>query len=198
MPPRHTPDEEPAGKRGAAKGRAAGEEPAGKRGAAKGRAAGAGEAAEALVAVAPLVSRWMERLLARHEPALTVAQYLALRAIAREEISAAELARRTGVSGPAVSQLLAALGGAGLVERRAVAGDRRRQTLALTADGERVLGSADGVLREEIAGLLSPLPKPEADALARQLARVEAELSGAPPPRRPHPPPPPRHRGPKG
>ena len=171
MPPHHTPDHGPH----------------------EGRA---GEAAGALVAVAPLVSRWMERLLARHEPALTVAQYLALRAIACEEISAGELARRTGVSGPAVSQLLAALGDAGLVERRPVAADRRRQALALTAEGERVLASAEGGLRDEIGGLLAPLPKPEADALARQLARVEAELSGAPPPRRPHPPPPPHGRGP--
>jgi hypothetical protein len=46
---------------------------------------------------------------ARHDPPLTVAQYLAPREIARERVSASELARRTGVSGPAVSQLVAAL-----------------------------------------------------------------------------------------
>src|SRR3954465_1839638 len=76
-------------------------------------------AAEALAAVAPLATRWIERLLARHDPALTVPQYLALRAIAREGVAGSELARRTGVSGPAVSQLLSALASAGLVERRA-------------------------------------------------------------------------------
>jgi DNA-binding MarR family transcriptional regulator len=149
---------------------------------------GAAGAAEALVAVAPLVSRWIERLLARHDPPLTVAQYLALRAVAREELSAADLARRTGVSGPAVSQLLAALGGAGLVERRAVAGDRRRQHLALSPAGEAAFRSAEALLRERIAALLEPLPPHEAEALARQLERVAAELSGAPPPRRPPPP----------
>jgi DNA-binding MarR family transcriptional regulator len=153
------------------------------------------DAAEALVAVAPLVSRWIERLLTRHDPPLTVAQYLALRAIAREGVSGSELARRTGVSGPAVSQLLAALEDAGLIERHAVAGDRRRQALALSARGERAFLSAEALLRDQLAALLAPLPTPEADALAR-LPRVEAELSGAPPPRRPVPPPS-RHERPR-
>jgi DNA-binding MarR family transcriptional regulator len=174
------------------------------------------EAAEALIAVAPLVNRWIERLLARHDPPLTVAQYLALRAIAREGgggpdgpgrgradpgdagISGSELAHRTGVSGPAVSQLLAALGGAGLIERRPLAADRRRQVLALSAAGSVAFESAESLLRDRLAALLAPLPPPEADALARLLPRVEAELSGAPPPRRPGPPPPPPRRRPPG
>src|SRR5437660_1170591 len=157
------------------------------------------EAAEALVAVAPLVSRWIERLLARHQPPLTVAQFLALRAIAFERVSGSELARRTGVSGPAVSQLLTGLAEAGLLERGELADDRRRQTLRLSAEGERVLGSAQTLLRERLSSLLGELPRPETDALARALPRVEATLSGAPPPRRPPPPrpppgPPPRPR----
>jgi DNA-binding MarR family transcriptional regulator len=154
------------------------------------------DAAEALVAVAPLVSRWIERLLARHDPPLTVAQYLALRAITRERVTGTELARRAGVSGPAVSQLLAGLDDTGLLERQPVAGDRRRQALTLSAAGERAFRSAEALLREQLAELLAPLPPPEADALARLLPRVEAELSGAPPPRRPPPPPPPHHERP--
>jgi DNA-binding MarR family transcriptional regulator len=137
------------------------------------------------------VSRWIERLLARHEPPLTVAQYLALRAIRREGVSGAELARRTGVSGPAVSQLLAALSDAELVERRADPADRRRQALALSAAGERAFRSAEAMLRGELGTLLAPLPPPEIDALARLLPSVEAELAGTPPPRRAPPPPPP-------
>ena len=54
------------------------------------------EAAKALVAVAPLTSRWIERLLAGHEPALTTPQYLAMRSIDREPVSVNELARRAG------------------------------------------------------------------------------------------------------
>ena len=154
-------------------------------------------AADALVAVAPLVSRWIERLLAAHEPPLTVAQFLALRAIASEDVSGSELAVRTGVSGPAVSQLLAGLAEAGLIERSELAEDRRRHALELTKRGRGSLTSARALLREQLSTLLAELPHPEADALARALPQVEATLSGAPPPRRaprPHRPHPPRHR----
>jgi DNA-binding MarR family transcriptional regulator len=155
------------------------------------------EAAEALVAVAPLVSRWIERLLAGHDPPLTTAQYLALRAIGAGAESGSELARRAGVSGPAVSQLLSGLAGAGLLERRELEEDRRRQSLALSASGKRALVSAQTMLRGRVSSLLAELPRPEADALARALPKVEATLSGEPPPRRPRPPvgPPPKpHR----
>lgn len=151
------------------------------------------DAAEALVAVAPLASRWIERLLSAHTPPLTVAQFLALRAIASEGVSGSELARRTGVSGAAVSQLLASLADAGLIQRSELAEDRRRRTVALSPRGRRALASAQRLLRSRLASLLAELPPPEAAALARALPRVEAELSGAPPPRRPPPPRPPPH-----
>jgi DNA-binding MarR family transcriptional regulator len=152
------------------------------------------DAADALLAVAPLVTRWVERLLAAHEPPLTLTQYLALRAIARERVGGSELARRSGVSGPAVSQLVAGLTDAGLVDRRPAAEDRRRQELALTSAGERAFRSAEALVRRRLGSLIADVPPPEADALARVLPRVEAALSGKPPPRRPpppHPPPPP-------
>lgn len=155
------------------------------------------DAADALIAVAPLASRWIERLLASHQPPLTVAQYLALRAIAAEQISGSQLAQRTGVSGPAVSQLLANLADSGLLERRELPRDRRRVALSLSARGRRALDSAQALLRDRLAGLLADLPRPEVDALARALPRVEATLAGAPPPPRPrHPPkhPHPPHR----
>jgi MarR family transcriptional regulator, lower aerobic nicotinate degradation pathway regulator len=154
-------------------------------------------AAEALVAVAPLATRWIERLLAGHNPPLTIPQYLALRAIAHEGVSGSELARRAGVSGPAVSQLLAGLADAGLLERRTTADDRRRHALTLTPSGARTFHSAEKHLRERLATLLVDLPRPEVDALSRLLPRVEAALSGTAPPRRPPPPPPPRHPRPK-
>ena len=148
------------------------------------------------MAVAPLVSRWIERLLAGHRPPLTVAQYLALRAIAAEGVSSTELAQRTGVSGPAVSQLLASLVDQGLLERRELMEDRRRVAHSLSARGRRALGSAQELLRERLSALLADLPRPESDALARALPRVEAALSGAPPPPRPrHPPRRPRPHG---
>ena len=146
-------------------------------------------AARALIAVAPLAARWIERLLAAHDPPLTTAQYLALRAVASGQGSVSELARHAGVSGPATSQLLAGLADAGLVDRRPAADDRRRQELALSSAGARVLRSADTLLTERLGGLLDELPRPETDALARVLPTVEAALAGTAPPRRPPPPP---------
>src|SRR5215469_10771919 len=120
-------------------------------------------AAGALVAVAPLVTTWMARLLTAQSPSLTVPQYLALRAIAREAVSAGELSRRAGVSEAAVSQLLAGLVAAGLVERTPLASDRRRQELALSIAGATALEAAEALLRDRFGALLGELPHPEAD-----------------------------------
>jgi DNA-binding MarR family transcriptional regulator len=152
-------------------------------------------ATDALVSIAPVATRWIERLLARHEPPLTLAQYLALRAIALDGASSSEIARRTGVSGRAVSQLGAALSDAGLIERSIVVGDRRRHALALSPAGRRTFDSAQRLLRAGLSPLLAALPPPEAEALSRLLPVVEAALSSQPPPRRvPRPPPPPHPR----
>ncbi len=104
--------------------------------------------ADTLAAVAPLVTRFMERVLADHDPPLTLGQYLGLRAIAAGTESAAELARAAGVSEAAVSQLMAAFERAGTVERTAAGDDRRRRRPALTAEGERVLRSAQTLVRQ--------------------------------------------------
>jgi DNA-binding MarR family transcriptional regulator len=150
-------------------------------------------AVDALVSAAPLATRWMERLLASGAPPLTVAQYLALRAIALERITATELARRAGVSGAAVSQLVSGLEAAGYLERSREPDDRRRHALELTAEGRRALDSAAAVLRERLGAVLGELPRPEVDALARLLESLAATLGGTVPPRRPPPPPrPPR------
>jgi DNA-binding MarR family transcriptional regulator len=146
--------------------------------------------AETLVAVASLTTRWVERLLAGNDPPLTPAQFLALRAIAAEPLAAAELARRTGVSGAAVSQLVAALEREGWVERSPEAADRRRHVLALTPTGLETLQSATRLVYGRLGELLSELPRHDAQELTRLLTRVEHVLGGSPPPRRPPPPPP--------
>jgi DNA-binding MarR family transcriptional regulator len=153
------------------------------------------QAADALSRVAPLVSRWVERLLAGHDPPLTLAQYLALHAVAQGELVGSELARRTAVSPAAVSQLLASLEDAGLLQRARSPDDRRRHDLTLSLVGQAALRSAQTLLRTQLGTLLADLPPPETDALARLLATVEGLLTGtAPPPRPPrgrlpHPPP---------
>jgi DNA-binding MarR family transcriptional regulator len=159
---------------------------------------GSRQAAEALVRTAPLVSRWIERLLAAHDPPFTVAQYLTLQAVDQGEVVGAELARRAAVSPAAVSQLLATLEENGLLSRGRLEDDRRRQPLTLTEQGRWALRSAQTALRERLAGLLADMPPNEADALARLLELLQASLSGTPPPPRPHrPPPPPPGHGPK-
>jgi DNA-binding MarR family transcriptional regulator len=142
------------------------------------------EAGAALAAAAPLASRWVERVLGSHEPPLTVAQYLALRAIAAGPVWGSVLAERAGVSPAAVSQLVSTLEADGLVERRATGSDRRARDLGLTSRGRSTLRSATALVGERLAELLIDLPRPEADALTRLLERVEAALSGTAPPRR--------------
>ena len=155
------------------------------------------QAAEALVRTAPLVSRWIERLLAMHDPRLTVAQYLVLEAVGEGEVVGAELARHAAVSPAAVSQLVATLEADGLLTRARLEDDRRRQPLLLTEQGEWALRSAQTTLRERLSGLLADMPLHEADALARLLEFLQGSLTGTPPPPRPHRPPPahgPEHR----
>jgi DNA-binding MarR family transcriptional regulator len=156
-----------------------------------------GRAADELVRVVPLVGRWIERLLAAHQPPLTVPQLLALEAASTGTARGAELARSAAVSPAAVSQLLSGLEDAGLLERARADDDRRRQILVLTAAGSEALRSARLALRDGIGAVLGGLPPPEADALARALERLAAELGGTPPPRRPPRPHPP-HRRPPG
>lgn len=148
----------------------------------------ASNAVEPLIGVAALISRWIERVLAFHEPQLTLGQFLALRAIAAEPLTAAELARRTAVSSAAVSQLVAALDHAGWIERSHAPEDRRRQTLALTTAGADAYRSASRSVHIRLGELLAALPHPEADRLGGSLERLEQALSGTPPPRRPPPP----------
>jgi DNA-binding MarR family transcriptional regulator len=146
-------------------------------------------AAAALVGVAPLASRWIERILGGLEPPLTLSQYLALRAIARDDVSAVELARRTGVTEASVSQLLAGLGDHELVERTPSAHDRRRLRLALTVRGATVLQHAESLLARRMSPLLAELAPPDREALAVVLPRLEAVIGGTAPPRRAAPPP---------
>jgi len=144
--------------------------------------------AEALVGVAPLAARWIERLLASGEPPLTPAQYLALRAIAAEPLAAAELARRAGVSGAAVSQLVAALESAGWVEREPEPADRRRHLLRLTPAGVQAFEAATRRVHGGLGDVLADLPPHEGKALTDLLVTLEHVLAGSPPPRRRPPP----------
>jgi DNA-binding MarR family transcriptional regulator len=126
------------------------------------------------------VTRWLERALAP----LTLSQFLVLRALAREPLEAGELARRAGVSAPAMSQLVASLEAERLVERVARA-DRRRWEIKPTSRGLELLEQASTTARVSLTPILGELPKPEQEQLGRALQRIEAVLAGTPPPSRP-------------
>jgi DNA-binding MarR family transcriptional regulator len=151
------------------------------------------QAPSVLARVAPLVSRWVERVLAEHDPPLTLAQYLAMEGLDSGQASATELAGSAGVSRSAVSQLLVSLEDIGLIERTHGGPDRRTQPLHLSPEGHGILRSSRRLLRARLDPLVAELPPHRADDLARSLRDVEKLMMGKAPPRRrqrPHPPPP--------
>ena len=149
-------------------------------------------AADVLATIAPLVTRFTERVLAEHDPPLTPAQLLALRAVAGGAGSAHELARRAAVSEAAVSQLVIGLEERGLIARDRVPGDRRRLTMRLTPAGIWALESADRRLADMLADMVAAVPPAEAATLGRLLAGIEPAFADRPPPPRP-----PRSRPPR-
>jgi long-chain acyl-CoA synthetase len=88
---------------------------------------------------------------------LSQPQYRVLVILAQGSAAASALAAKLAVSPPSVTALVDGLVARGFVERRPVAGDRRRVSHVLTEDGRRVLAEADAVVNrrlEEIAGYL--------------------------------------------
>jgi len=81
----------------------------------------------------------------------------------REGISQSELAERLYVTKGNVSGLVDRLVQAGLVERRAIAGDRRSYAMHLTAEGRRLAEAGMTAQRDFVASTLGKLP---ADDLA--------------------------------
>jgi DNA-binding MarR family transcriptional regulator len=96
----------------------------------------------------------------------------------REGISQSELAERLYVTKGNVSGLVDRLVQAGLVERRAIAGDRRSYAMHLTPEGRRLAQAGIAVQHEFIAstlGKLEPVDLAELDRLVlvwRNFARA--------------------------
>jgi DNA-binding MarR family transcriptional regulator len=104
---------------------------------------------------------------------LSPARLTALSVIASEpDINQATLAQRLNVAGPSVMKLIDALEGSGFIRRMAVADDRRRYSLVLTAPGRAVLQT----LRERHAAyeerLASALSAAEREQLMSLLQRL--------------------------
>jgi DNA-binding MarR family transcriptional regulator len=92
-----------------------------------------------------------------------------------------ELAARERISVPAISKFVARLEAAGLVERQAVGGDRRRVGLHVTSAGHRVLRSVRSKRTAWLAERLRGLDPDQLDALDAAIepltGLLEAEAS---------------------
>ena len=139
------------------------------------------DAAEALIAVAPLASRWIDRLLAGHEPAITLSQYLVMRAIDRERADRARSSRAAPRSPapPSHSCWPASPRSAGC-DREPDPADRRHHTLSLSPAGAPRYASAQSCCTARVGELLAGLPAPggrRAQPAARTLSRRRSPAS---------------------
>ena len=84
------------------------------------------------------------------------------------------LATREGVTQPAMTQLIARLEDAGLVDRAADPADGRVVQVRITADGRAMLAGRRAVRAEQVTGLLNRLSPDEREALAAALPAMDA------------------------
>ena len=111
---------------------------------------------------------------------LTALQYTALTVLERhDDMSSAQLARRSFVTAQSMADMITALEGRALIERHRDRADRRRLVVSLTAEGRALLEA----FRAEVAALeqtmLAGLSGPEVAALRAALVACHANLSGA-------------------
>ena len=85
-----------------------------------------------------------------------------------------------GVTQPAMTQLIARMKEAGLVERAADPDDGRVAQIRITADGRALLARRHAARAERLAGLLAQLSLDEQAALAAALPAIEALVSARP------------------
>lgn len=106
------------------------------------------------------------------------AQLFALQQIARHpRASVNDIAALTFTHQSSVSVVVQRLVRRGLVERIAASDDRRRHSLAVTAQGRRVLRRAATAVPERLIAALSSLPAAEGRAFADALTRIAEAVS---------------------
>ena len=106
------------------------------------------------------------------------AQLFALQQIARYPRSSInDIAARTFTHQSSVSVVVQRLVRRGLVEKIAASDDRRRQLLAVTPRGRRVLQRAATAVPERLIAALSALPEMESRAFAGALTRIAEAVS---------------------
>ena len=96
---------------------------------------------------------------------LTNARMMALAAVAADECSMSDLARRLAVPAPLATRAADELVARGLVERFGDPGDRRRVVLRLTAQGRSALETVHGEAEQLVSAVLLRMTEAEAEAL---------------------------------
>ena len=118
---------------------------------------------------------------------LTTAQLFALQQIAdHPHASINDLAALTFTHQSSVSVVVQRLVRRRLVVKSTASDDRRRQSLALTSEGRRVLRRAPVAVQERLIAAIAALPAADRRALARSLGDVARSV--APAVEAPHPP----------
>lgn len=109
---------------------------------------------------------------------LTALQYTALTVLERHpDMSVAQLARNSFVTGQSMADMIATLEERGLIERRRDQADRRRLAIALLPAGRELLNRyRDQVVTLE-ARMLHGITKPQITAMRRNLTTCHANLT---------------------
>ena len=141
--------------------------------------AGAQDVARVLVMLQPRLGRVLRQHLRAPGPALSMPQFVALRALNHGPKSAGKLAQVFGVSRPAITRLVDGLVKKGLVERRADEADRRVAIVALTAAGQALHESTEEATERFLAELLAELPPDRLTRLEGALADLSDLLDRA-------------------
>jgi long-chain acyl-CoA synthetase len=127
--------------------------------------------AVAAVRVPPAAARALARLARHVETALdpldlSLPQYRVLSLLGDGSSASSALAHRLAVSPPSVTAVVDGLVARALVTREADAGDRRRLTLQLTADGRKLLRAAEIAVDRRLGEIAGYLEDPSSAAAA--------------------------------
>jgi DNA-binding MarR family transcriptional regulator len=113
----------------------------------------------------------LARVLERASGELSLPQYRILSLVARGDERASVLAGRLALTKPTVSAIVDTLAERGLLERRAVAGDRRSVQLVVTAKGTAALDCVERSMAAELDRLLQRVD--DRDALLHGLSQLD-------------------------
>lgn len=141
-----------------------------------------GDGTERAARGAAWLAKRVERVLA--EADLTLPQYRLLSLLENGGATATYAAERLAVSPPSVTAIVDGMVAKGLVQRAAVAEDRRRVELAITDDGRAALARADAMVLERLSELATRgdsrlSPTQALDSLIWWLEVIEDEMTQA-------------------